>query len=526
MKKVIYIFAVLVLAVSCYKDLSTQATTVIPDILISVDGVTSDTLTFAYGETIAFDPVVSQEGYSDDVFSYSWTIDLSANDNKSRVEISDEKAIEYKIANLPSNEPYFLELTVTNNETGFVQHKYWTLYITNSLGEGLLVAHTRDGGRTSDLDLLSATPVTYGYTSSEPRYTRNLYSLVNDSPIEGKVNGMLARTATDVSAANVSSFNENMIMLALNDHIVALDPINYMVKKQDADLFNGTPKNGFSASFLSNLASYSTVAVFGGVPYGSMDMLDNCYSKLAYPYEDAAVYSSANLACAESNQGFACGFDTNHHTFLYIIGVFLTQSAFSIMEGLSFPFDINSAVPVACGAFKGHEKSFLFIFNAGGSYYATIIDAEASTAESYELNAPEIENAVSFAVCDNSAIFYYATESKIYSTVFSAGVATTKPLSWKAGEGEKITGVQQYLQGWYGTNQFWKGVENSSENTEYPFPLSTHRLQIIITTYNESTGEGKIYLRPFNVSTGMFTFKDNGVYGGFGEITAITSTMR
>ena len=50
--------------------------------------------------------------------------------------------------------------------------------------------------------------------------------------------------------------------------------------------------------------------------------------------------------------------------------------------------------------------------------------------------------------------------------------------------------------------------------------------QLMIFTYNESTGEGKIYLRPFNVSTGLFTYKDNGVYGGFGRITAAASTFR
>ena len=44
--------------------------------------------------------------------------------------------------------------------------------------------------------------------------------------------------------------------------------------------------------------------------------------------------------------------------------------------------------------------------------------------------------------------------------------------------------------------------------------------------YNEKTGEGKIYLRPFNVSTGLFTSKNNGTYGGFGEITAICPTFR
>ena len=83
---------------------------------------------------------------------------------------------------------------------------------------------------------------------------------------------------------------------------------------------------------------------------------------------------------------------------------------------------------------------------------------------------------------------------------------------------EVITGIKFYTQGWYGSHGF--------DYNSYTFPLATNRMQVMIFTYNEKTGEGKIYLRPFNVSTGLFTYKDNGVYGGFGRITAATSTFR
>ena len=47
-----------------------------------------------------------------------------------------------------------------------------------------------------------------------------------------------------------------------------------------------------------------------------------------------------------------------------------------------------------------------------------------------------------------------------------------------------------------------------------------------VASYDETTGEGKIYLRPFNLSTGLFTMQNNGVYDGFNEITALTTTLR
>lgn len=49
---------------------------------------------------------------------------------------------------------------------------------------------------------------------------------------------------------------------------------------------------------------------------------------------------------------------------------------------------------------------------------------------------------------------------------------------------------------------------------------------MVIVTYNEKTGEGKFYLRPYNVSTGLFTYKDNGSYGGFGKISSIAPLFK
>ena len=112
-----------------------------------------------------------------------------------------------------------------------------------------------------------------------------------------------------------------------------------------------------------------------------------------------------------------------------------------------------------------------------------------------------------------------ASDSKIASIAVIGGSPIFREINWQPDDkAETITGIKFYTQGWYGAHGF--------DYTSYTFPLATNRMQIIIFTYNENTGEGKIYLRPFNVSTGLFTYKDNGVYGGFGRITAATTTFR
>ena len=109
--------------------------------------------------------------------------------------------------------------------------------------------------------------------------------------------------------------------------------------------------------------------------------------------------------------------------------------------------------------------------------------------------------------------------SKAGVVTIMGGSPVYREINWKPDTGgEIITGIKFYTQGWYGTHGF-------NYNT-YDFPIATNRMQIMIFTYDEASGEGKIYLRPFNVSTGLFTFKDNGVYGGFGRITAVATTFK
>ena len=103
--------------------------------------------------------------------------------------------------------------------------------------------------------------------------------------------------------------------------------------------------------------------------------------------------------------------------------------------------------------------------------------------------------------------------------VISGTSVMTNALTWKPDSSEeKITLLRQYDQAWFGVGQI--------AEYNYDMKLPTHRLQIIIATYNQTKKEGKIYLRPFNVSTGNFTTKTNGVYGGFGEILTVSSTLR
>ena len=496
---------------SCYQDKSTHATKDIAEIIISSP---DSTLTLYYGETFTLTPTVTEEGRTAEDFTYQWYMDITPGSTDNRLDLGTEPSVEYTVMNKPSTKPYSLSLTVTDKIDSYTKTFVWTVYVNNSLGEGLLVAHTRDNGATSNLDLISDVNITYGYTSAAPRYTRNLYSLANGSAIEGPVQALSSRMASD---ANV--FNESRVMIGTDKHIIALDPLTYKVAAQDDKLFNLIQADKFNTTSIFNFADYICGTIVNGQCYVMTANGTNCYNKMAYNVTSNNTFLPSNFACGKPDQGVLTHFNPTEHKFYSIYG--WSSSSGGMAE--DFPtvsFKLSDAECLAAGATRNGNLAFI-MKTSDGAHHILVQNVSFSndTFTEFSLDAPDIDDAVSFAFCDNCDVIYYATDRAVYAIIMSGGKTTVRKLTWTPDNaGEKITLIQHYQQAWWGTQQL--------SFSGYDFILPYHRLQMVIATYNESTGEGKVYVRPFNVSTGLFTFKSNGTYNGFGRIETITTTFR
>ncbi len=496
--------------VSCYKDLSTEASVSIPE--IKIEGVDS-TLNIVWGQEIKMTAKVSQEGRGEDDFTYLWEIDLYPGNENERIELSDTKELDYKVSNSPSDKPYCLSLKVIDKQTGLSAYAVSNVYIGSSLGEGLLVAYTRDGGQTSEVDIVADPVLTYGYKDGT-RYTRELYSLSNGAPLEGKILCM-----SEIVCSQSSSLDLTKIIVGTDSHILSLDPLTFRLKDSDAQLFNSIKEDSFKTTALANYGAYSSIAVVNGTLYGIVDIIDNVYSKVAYSRTPSSIFTDRNFGYYALDQGCLMVFNESDSKFYHIYGWGLMNSSLSELSS-SFDVNLTGAKAIGGGCLKGQMPSIL-LRDASANYYICAFEANSldGATYTYKVSGADMDNIVSVAFCDNADLMYYATSSKIYSVLITGGKATATALSWKPDSSdEKITSIRQYTQGWYGTHQYYI--------SDYPFQNTYNRLQILITTYNEKTGEGKIYMRPFNVSTGRFTMKSNGTLSGFGEITAIAPTFR
>jgi hypothetical protein len=184
-------------------------------------------------------------------------------------------------------------------------------------------------------------------------------------------------------------------------------------------------------------------------------------------------------------------------------------------------YSLKGAEAMACGIMKQDKVGFV-LKASDGTYYATVITSDGLISSNTDYNLSEIssdiKDAKGFAFCDNTDFFYYYNDREIKVVKTVGKNVTISKITWSPDtKTEKITGMCHYHQGWYGTQNI---------SGEYEHTIDTHRLQVVITTYDETTGQGRIYLRPFNLTTGLFARESNGVYEGFNEITAIATTFR
>ena len=503
------------IVMSCYKDLSTEATRELPDIEI-VSMV--DRLDVYYGEVLKFTPEVKIKGRKASDIEYKWEMTIIPQDDNFEIDLGSEKSLEYMVGNSPSSNPYIIRLTVTDKVTGLVRYKSWNTYVASTLGEGILVAHTADGGKTSDLSLLKAKPVTAGYEGT-PKYTHDLFAKSNGSPIQGRVNAILP-----VVRSNLAAYNLNHVFVGTDTDLIALNYLDYKEDTRNSTLFTFPEgHDNVKVEHLFNYSKYKTGLISDGNLYDCICNSAYLYSQTVYQNKPSNIFSKETLAASKMNHLYLV--DVHQGKFLFAVG---WQIAASFVDApVSTTYQLKGATPVACGMMKSldGDKSGFLVKAPDGMYYATTINYDSQgnfTFMNYNLSeiAQDLDQAKGFAFCDNADFFYYFTDREINVIITSGKNATRRPITWEPEDkSEKITGLYHYQQGFYGTQGIWS-------EAEYEHALDTHRLQLVITTYDESTGEGKIYLRPFNVTTGLFTKQSNGVYGGFKEITAITTTLR
>ncbi|MBO9561132.1 MAG: hypothetical protein J7621_00100 [Niastella sp.] len=438
---------------------------------------------------------------------YSWSAYFmvpNVNDNLADT-LSTSEDLAVPIPYLPSK--YYLEFTATDSTTGRRAAVRYEMTV-ESIGAGLLVLYEKDG--KVDCDLIK-TKLLEGLTPAD-EVVRNLYSLANPTvPLTGD--------ALAIGAFNLSDVQ--YISLYTSNNGVAVSPADMVISKNFKDLFflapNTVKPQGYTAplGFLTNDYEFSAGFEFlvnDGQLYSNMVIFafgsESAFSLLApatgnYKISPYPIFGGARIVVYdELSRGFLQGSP---------LGTTLSPYVSSTQGSPPFNFsNIGKDLIYLSYAFGGTYVCYGVFKNPvdNGARYVYMMDFLTSTARAVMdvSSLPNIAQARLFAFGVRGPLIYYAAGNKVYQIVFdpATGTASQGIDAWPfIPANEEITCIKMCPH----------PGRNVSESALDKY--------LMVGTYNNSTGMGKVYMLQANITSGTLQAQPAAVYEQFGKVKDI-----
>lgn len=474
-------------------------------------------------DTLKIDPLIYKIGTPDAALSYEWRLHSQNKDeNYDGTVIDSTMSCRAYITAPPSAAEYYLKLTVRDRQTGIENFEMFSLTVLSPFAEGLVVADTRDG-RTSDLSLIVDRCFNNRVEKKEDtKLFRNVWSDVNGAPVDGVVKGIIVAGYTSNRSLTVAT-DKGFLRADYYDYVLIpgeCDRNLFVVAPEDYD------RSEFIGFYFDNSAKQEFMNFGGKIWPHPLFGGGKQYGFYLYP----GGFSDYNVThfCYLQSQQLGYGYDERYHRLAF----FAARSAFYPVDQLTGgqnAFDVNRLEdyePLYMGQTNTSTVHLLARQKSTGKYLGLTMEALTSAAAGnsttlgknvFDLSsATEIANAKYFAMNIIEDAVYYATDTKVYATAIANIYSRVQ---WEAPAGEKITDIRV----WKENGRIDYEEHDPSSTTGFQTTATTNRM-MLITTYNESTGEGRIYAVPI-VTLGIGGLEQNPAYhrvfDGFGRILAV-----
>ena len=497
---------------SCFEDETTYDSNKFDEVVVDTTGMPE--VNILQFETLKIEPNIQTEA-DPSALTYTWKVNAEVRDTTMTI-IGVEKDLEYEVV-LPISKPgesYNLCLIVTDNVNEINYITRWSLTVKNALGQGLVVADSKDGSKT-DLSLIMGEKITKEYDYDETKIHYNIYSTFNnDACIDGVVKKMLQRNIYGV-----------MSLLAITDNsILRITTEDYTLFTKDDGMFYldyGTYDPGNIYAFNQNDIYVENGSLFC-TWLGVSDEFNVPKDNPQYFPDIMAVNHFLYPKCALTFYDEAAG------KFGYVPK--LTSSQVNLFEEsldtefnpVNVPNKENLEAAVSTNSDFIHvlkDKTTnnveMYIFNQGVTTYGEPGYGVPVPEKRIDLSsAPEISSASNFVICDDQNVIYYTAGNNLYSIVYSS---STPSISLRYASDCEITTLQMF-------NEVNYPIQYYDENWSLiPF-ISTNNNHLIMSTYDGN--EGKVLIMPID-NLGIGTINQDGIeeIGGFGKISAITPQL-
>lgn len=496
--KLIYIaffIGAMVCLSSCYNDNGNYDYISLPDVKITTD---KDAYAAEQFQTLEIAADVDLAGDSEADYEYTWRLwsnDIKRKDYQKEKVIGNEKNLSFKVEELAGL--YTLVFTCHNKRTNVDTFKQMALTVQGSITEGWLVLHEKDG--VTDFDLIK-TPF-FSSRVDKDIVLRNLYAM-NGEQLEGR----------GVRIGSFIDYQRQYVTIMTDKGGAKLEG-STMQKIFDMSslMTDGKPWNPQNYIWSPYKGAFSRYGYEVMVNDGRVYIYNTIWNFTSYvePIQPDGLTYRASKYMPRFIWGSYYGegiviYDDLNGRFLYVDKQFKLRT---LPDATGYPFDWNNMhgnlIYMDMG-FKNHDLGLIEDWDTHKkTLYEVNFDEKKlnlAIVKQYPVgDCPEMDNAKYYAIGERGPVFYYATDKKIYLYDYS-GTHNAKEVYALSNANEKITGMKILKANKFGSNH----------------PYSNKVL--ILSTYNESTKEGKVYMYYFNESNGIINLESEHVFTGFGEV--------
>ena len=491
MKKLIYnllISFLLVGMVGCYDDKGNYDYLPVPNIQLTAE----ESQYVTQFDTLRIPVKAELDGMSESDFDFTWRMwpNTVQGDTVKKV-ISTSKDLIYRVSDVPGS--YTLVLSCCNKHTDVNTYKTFKVSVSGTISEGWMVLHEKDG--KTDFDLIMTPYFSNRY--KEDKILSNLYETVNGEQLEGRGVRISSYFAIGRYQYVMVLTETGGVRLQSTTMQKVYDIPTLMLDKKPLKI-----QNYFFYDYYWCLGNGNEVIISDGRFYINK-LLGGGYTEPIL--KDGETYRCAAYAPKWLWTFQGVMYDELHSRFLGVTGNMLTVTPLPKANGRQFDWNnMNATMKYMDTGFKNYDYALMQDKDTHkyGLYVLNFDVKDNFDVAMYEAdNCPELDKAKYYAIGNRGNIFYYATDKDIYIYDY-AGSNTGRKAYTLANGNEKITGMKILKP----------CIDRFINNHPY------NNKVLILSTYNESTKEGKIYMYYINESNGNIDMASEKVFGGFGEI--------
>lgn len=456
-------------------------------------------------------------------FEFEWWTGYSINGGAFIDSINAGYALNMFVDDIYSPDIVFL---VREKETGLEYYANYRLSVNSPYGTGFLVVDTKDGVSSQFHEIQNQ----YLYDQCEDvnKVLRNSYKVNQGADFQGLVSHVsyhkLRGTAPSVS---------RMLIYKEDGHCVALDGYYNTVKENDGMYM--VSQNSYKITDQQKGFSYTTNINEDG----QVEECEYGYGKDVFTFPKVTGDLSPYRASVMRSKVY---YGMNLFIFDEIANRFLRMP---FNKGTFIP--ITSATPLFdynnVGALDALYMASGYYFRDGfGKEYGVVTILKSETSEDYFAyifkgnlqrivnlnNCSEFNNATGYTTSTSEKVLYYAVDNKVYTTSLGGVLDPVSYVGYTTPDpNDKITDIKM----WLGYESYECNMQITDINNPGGEPLTvpnTKRM-LVLTTHNESTGEGKIICVPITILNSPQNGLEKNpeyhrIFDGFGKILA-TSDM-